>query len=215
MKKFIDEQVTFGKSAEGLSGKTESVLKNLRRNLDKTLDSTFTEYDRVNTTFAETIGAIDALQDVAGKKLDLTGKSADEATGQLLRRVMSNAQSRVNLVDALDQIEGVATKFKDRRIGSAGEFLLEGPAAARRGFDDDLLSQVLFADELDKVFGSTARTSFKGQIEQAVGRAGGAVTPGGQQNLIVEAAGKLAEKARGINQENAFKSIKELLKGAE
>ena len=126
---------------------------------------------------------------------------------------MSNAQSRVNLVDALDEIEGIATKYKDSRIGDAGEFLLEGPATTvKKGFDDDLLSQVLFADELDKVFGSTARTSFKGQIEQAVGRAGGAVTPGGQQNLVVEAAGKLAEKARGINQENAFKSIRELLK---
>lgn len=194
LKRFIDEQVTFGKSAEGLTGRTESILKSLRRNLDGILDENFPEYDRVNTTFSETIGAIDALQDVAGKKLNLTGPNADKATGVLLRRLMSNVQSRVRLLDSIDVIESIA-----RKNGGV--------------FDDDLLTQVLFVDELDSVFGPVARTSFQGQIDQALKRGASAVTSkAGAVDVALTAAGKVADKARGINEAGAFKAIKDLLK---
>lgn len=187
LKKFIDEQVTFGKTAEGLAGRTETILKNLRRNLDQTLDSNFPEYDRINTRFSETREAIDALQDVAGRKLDLTGKRADKATGTLLRRLMSNAQSRVNLLDSVEQIEGVAKKFGGK-------------------FDDDLLTQVLFADELDAVFGPVARTSLQGQIAQAISD-----IPTTEVGLVTRVAKAGFERFKGVNEEAAFKSIRKLL----
>lgn len=216
MKKFIDEHVTFGKSAEGLAGKTEGVLKSLRRDLDSVLDTNFPEYNRVNTDYAETIGALDALQDVAGRKMDLTGPNADKATGQLMRRVMSNAQSRVNLVDAIDQIEGVANKYVSAapvaEIGGV-KLLAESGAKSKKGFTDDLLAQVLFADELDAVFKPSARTSFENLASRQVSKAAEAATSAGRGNLVVEAAGKAAQKARGISEENAFKAIIELLRG--
>lgn len=193
LKKYIDEQVTYGKTTEGLTGKTESVLKGLRRNLDGILDEKFPEYDNVNTRYKDTITALDAIQDVAGRKMDLSGGSADKATGTLLRRLMSNAQSRVRLLDSIDEIEGVATKYGAK-------------------FDDDLLSQTLFVDELDRVFGPTARTSFQGQVGQAVEGAARAATPQGMGDLLVKGVAKGAEKARGINEAGAFKAIKELLK---
>lgn len=190
MKRFIDEQVTFGKNAEGLAGRSEAVLKRLRRSLDQTLDSNFPEYDAVNTQYSETIGALDALQDVAGRKMDLTGPNAEKATGTLMRRLMSNAQSRVTLLDSINQIEDVAKKFGGK-------------------FKDDLLSQVLFVDELDSVFGPVARTSFQGQIKQGVGAAIEAKTS--PVTAALRAGGAVVEKARGINQEGAFKAIKKLL----
>lgn len=187
MKRFIDEQVTFGKNAEGLAGRSEVVLKKLRRSLDQTLDSNFPEYDKVNTQYSETIGALDAIQDVAGRKMDLTGPNAEKATGTLMRRLMSNAQSRITLLDSINQIEGVAKKFGGK-------------------FKDDLLSQVLFVDELDSVFGPVARTSFQGQIEQGVRSA---ISPA---SAAIDLAAKTAEKARGINEAGAFKAIKQLLR---
>lgn len=194
LKKYIDEQVTYGKTTEGLSGKAESVLKSLRRNLDKILDEKFPAYDKVNTTYKETIDALDAIQDVAGRKMDLTGGSADKAVGTLLRRLMSNAQSRVKLLDSIDEIEGVATKYGAK-------------------FDDDLLSQTLFVDELDRVFGPVARTSLQGQVGQAVeGAARAATGPSGLGDIAIKGAAKAAEKARGINEAGAFKAIKDLLK---
>ena len=202
MKKFIDEQVTYGKGAEGLAGKTERVMKKLRKDLDSALDSKFPAYDEVNTTYAETIGALDALQDVAGKKMNLSGPNANKAVGTLLRRLSSNAQSRVTLLDAITEIEAVSKKH-----AGMGKKLLPGEG----GKDADLISQVLFMDELDSVFGPVARTSLKGQVEQGIKSAGQGAR-GGAIDIAIEALGKGAEKARGINDEAAFKAIKELLK---
>lgn len=193
MKKYIDEHVTYGKTAEGLAGNTERVLKDLRRDLDNVLDSQFPEYNRVNTTYADTISALDSVQDVAGKKLDLFGPNSDKAVGTLLRRMMSNAQSRVNLMDAVDEVETIA-----RRYGGT--------------FADDVGAQMLFADELDSVFGPVARTGFQRSVGEGVKQ--GIEMATGQKTglgMLTEAAGKLADRAKGINQENAFISIKNLL----
>lgn len=192
VKKYIDENVTYGKQGEGLGGKTERVLKNLRSGLDQILDENFPKYDAANTKYADTISALDALQDVAGRKMDLSGGSADKATGTLLRRLMSNAQSRVRLLDSIDEIEGAAKKY-----GTT--------------FDDDLLSQTLFVDELDRMFGPVARTSLQGQMEQAIEGAARSATPTGMGDLAIKGVAKAAEKARGINEANALKSIKTLL----
>ena len=132
MKRVIDNNVTFGRSKTGISGDAERALKDFRNKLDTSLDNAFPEYNRVNTTYSETIGAMDLIQDVAGKKMNLVGPNADKATGTLLRRLMSNAQSRIRLLDAVNELEGVAVKH-----GGV--------------FSDDLLSQVLFVDELDSI----------------------------------------------------------------
>lgn len=204
MKKVIDNNVTFGKSNKGISGDAERTLKSFRKELDGALDSTFPEYDRVNTVFAETIGAIDAFQDVAGRKMNLTGANADKSTGTLLRRLMGNAQSRVRLLDSIDEIESVAAKH-----GGSNLPRIEGVSSG----SNDLLTQVLFVDELDSVFGPVARTSFQGQIDQAIKQGlGAATTKAGAVEAGISAVGKAAERVRGINEEGAFKAIKELLK---
>ena len=185
LKKFIDETVTFGKSGEGLAGKTERLLKNLRHDLDTLLDNSFTDYNAVNTTYADTINALDTLQDAAGRKLNFTGKNADKASGQILRGLLSNNRSRVNLLDAVSEVEKVARKY-----GGV--------------YEDDILTQVLFADELDAVFGPVARTSFQGQIRQAI--------PKSKTEIINRVIDSTIENLRGVNPEAAFAAIKELLK---
>lgn len=195
LKKFIDEQVTFGKKAEGLSGKTETVLKNLRRNLDGVLDSQFPEYDAVNTRYAETIQAMNAFQDAAGSKMNLQGVNADKAVGTLMRRLMSNAQSRVRLSDAIDELDRVA-----------------GQTAK---FSDDIKTQILFADELDTVFGPVARTSLQGELSKAgkVLQTAEEVTNNPLYSTI-RGASALADKAAKsrVNEDAAFRAIRELLR---
>lgn len=193
LKKYIDEQVTYGKQGEGLAGKTERVLKQLRSELDDALDSQFPEYNRVNTEYSDTVRALDSLQDAAGKKLDLFGENADKAVGTVLRRLMSNTQGRVNLMDSIDEVEDIA-----RRYGGK--------------FDDDIGVQILFADELDSVFGPVARTAFQRSVGEGVKYGVEAVT--GQKSgigMLAEAAGKLADRARGINEDNALKAIRDLM----
>ena len=209
MKRVIDNNVTFGKSKTGLSGDAERALKSFRTALDDTLDTNFPAYNKVNTAYSETIGALNALQEVAGKKMNLSGPNADKATGTLLRRVLSNAQSRITLLDSLNEIERVAKKFENFKTGKADPRLIEGPAPPTK-LDDDLLNQVLFVDELDAQFGTTARTSFQGQIQQAAEQAAKAkISPVGAAIDLVAAG---ADKARNINDESAFKAIKDLLR---
>ncbi len=208
LKKFIDEQVTFGKNAEGLAGQAERVLKGLRANINQTLGDRFPNYKAANLQYSETIGALDTFQDVAGRKMNLTGPNADKATGTLMRRLMSNAQSRVRLLDSINEIESVAKEFGGRLTGQK---LIGGKV--QKGLESDLLSQVLFADELDAVFGPAARTSLQGQFDQALKQgATAAASPTGLFQAGVDVAGKGVEKLRGINEREAFKSIKQLLR---
>lgn len=196
MKKYIDENVTYGKAGEGLKGKTERVLKQLRKDLDSALDDKFPEYNAANTTYADTVGALDSLQDVAGKKMDLFGPNAEKATGTLLRRMMSNAQSRVNLVDAVDNLDSVAKKYGGK-------------------FDDDIATQMLFVDELNNRFGSVAKTSFASETAKGVKQ--GAELAKGRTflDVAVDVGAAGAEKLRGISDENAFKTITELLERSQ
>ena len=202
MKRIIDNNVTFGKVKTGLSGEGERVLKSFRKDIDKALDSTFPKYDKANTVYAETIGALDTFQRVMGGKVNLLGENADKAVGTSLRGVMSNIKSRINLIDSIDEIEGVA-----RKHGAGSKALIEGAGDG----GNNLKVQILFADELDGVFGPVARTSLAGEVGKEITR-GAQVAKGGLFDAAVELTAKGVEKARGINQEAAFKSIKELLK---
>lgn len=204
LKKFIDSQVTFGKTASGLPGGSERVLKVLRFNIKEILNEKFPEYKRANTVFSETIDAIDELQGAAGRKMNLKGPNAEKAVGTLLRRLLSNAQSRINIMDAAKQVEVTAKKH-----GAGKQLRIEGPG----GETDDLLTQVLFIDELDRMFGAVAKTSLQGDIDKVAQRGvRAAASRGGAIDLGLEVAGKIAEKAQDINEPAAFKSIKELLK---
>lgn len=193
LKRFIDEQVSYGKTAEGLTGKSEVIVKRFRHNLDKALDSKFPNYRMVNEAYADSVGVIDDLQRVAGQRMDLTGPNADKAVGTLSRRVLSKAQSRVNLIDSLNDLERVATKYGGK-------------------YDDDILTQVIFYDELEGLFGSSARTSFQGEIEKATKAAHRATTREGWVEGIGKAGQRVADSIRGkTTEELALESIRRLL----
>ena len=204
MKRLIDNNVTFGKVKTGLSGDAERALKSFRANLDASLDNTFPAYDKVNIAYADTIGALNSIQGALGTKLDLGGAQADKALGTKLRGLLSNNATRVNLLDATKEIESVA-----RKHGAKGKLLIEGKGLGR----DDLLNQILFVDELDSRFGPVARTSFQGQIKQAFTDAGSIASEAKISPITatVKGVATIAEKLRGINDENAFSSIRDLL----
>jgi len=80
-------------------------------------------------------------------------------------------------------------------------------------FADDVRDQVSFANQLDALFGTSAKTSLAGESEKVAERV--AETALGTRTLTGMAAegGKAAmQAARGVNEENAFKSLEALLK---
>lgn len=187
-KKFIDDQVTYGKQVEGLSGQAERAIKQLRRELDEVLDRNFEGYNQANTQYAETIRAMDDFQSVMGRTIDMSSPNAATAIGTKLRGLGSNVQSRGRLLDSLNEMQTLGNKYSG-------------------GFDDDVINQAAFTMELDRLFGTKADTSFAGQISEAIGNAPPTTT--GQ--AISAAARAATNKVRGVNQEAQFKAMRELL----
>jgi hypothetical protein len=190
-KRFIDEQVGYGKVQQGLSGKSESVVKQLRAELDQLLDNRFPEYDRLNTTYAETIEAMDEFRGAVGRGIDLDSKYAGSAVGTTLRGLSSNTQRRTKLLQSLDDMEALSEKYG-------------------LPFDDDVISQTAFTIDMDRVFGTKADTSLAGVFGEAV-----ATAPTSPSQFVSATARAAANKLRGVNQEKQFEAMENLLKSFE
>lgn len=192
-KRFIDEQVSYGKRKldKPLSAKTERIVKDLRRNLNQTLKEKFPEYGDANDVYSNTTTALDELQDAVGTRLDFDGENAYKDFGQASRAILSNRNTRVSLIDSLNVLDNVASKYG-------------------MPIKDDILNQVIFANEMDRMFGAPAATSFKGQISQAM-KTGVDIAKGRAADVAMELAKTGLEKAKGINEENAIKAMEKIL----
>ena len=192
-KRFIDTQVSYGKqSAQNpLSRKAESILKNLRRNLNASLADQFKDYGAANTKYSQTTQALDDLQDAVGTKLDFDSPNAPAAFGTAMRRILSNYGTRANVIDSLDEVNRVAGQYGMK-------------------LDDDIVNQLIFVNELDRMFGAPADMTFKGQISQAM-QTGLDVARGNVAQRAMDLVGEGLERMRGINEENAIKVMEEIL----
>ena len=193
-KKFIDEQVTFGKKSEGGLGKVEGTVKSLRKEVNDSISSISKDYKQANKQFSDTVTVLDELESVAGQKLDFSGRHADKAAGTLLRSQTNNSGKRANLLTAIEDLEVVANKYG----GS---------------FDDDILSLSIFAEELDTIFGTGATTSLRGEMAKGGVDAAIDISQMGLGGAVVVGVKEGARRIRGINEKNQLKSIKKLLKG--
>ena len=193
-KRFIDTQVNYGKKnlANPLTAEAEKIVKNLRRNLNESLGEKFPVYKAANEKYADTITALDDLQRAAGTKIDFDSPNANKALGMAMRKLTSNYGTRANLIDSLDQANQVASKYGMK-------------------IDDDIVNQLIFVNELDRMFGAVADTSLKGQVGQAM-QTGLDIARGGAARRAVELLAEKAESLRGINKENAIKAMEEILK---
>ena len=186
LKQFIDSQSSYGSTLGGLKGNTDRIVKGLRHDLDEVLDSNFENYRIANEKYSETKTALDNVQELVGKKIDLDGDYSGVALGRLSRRILSNAHSAERVREALLNIDDVAV-----RHGSEGA--------------GNLSALVKFADTLDKQFGIAADTSVASEIAKGV-------TQGqSRANLATVIATKAYDKMKGKNNDTVFKSMQEIL----
>jgi hypothetical protein len=193
-KRFIDTQVNYGKKnlANPLTAQAERILKNLRRNLNQSLGETFPDYRAANEKYADTITALDDLQRAAGTQIDLESPNANKALGTAMRKLTSNYGTRANLIDSLDQANQVASKYGMK-------------------LEDDVVNQLIFANELDRMFGAAAQTSLKGQVAEAM-QTGLDIARGNAAQRAFDLLAEKAQNLRGVNKENAIKAMEEILK---
>jgi hypothetical protein len=194
VKRFIDTQVTYGKknTANPLTTEAENIVKTLRRNLNQSLGEKFPVYKAANEKYSDTITALDDLQRAAGTQIDFDSPNANKALGTAMRKLTSNYGTRANLIDSLDQANQVASKYGMK-------------------LDDDIVNQLIFVNELDRMFGAAADTSLKGQMSQAL-ETGVEIARGNAAQRAMELVAEKAQNLRGVNKENAIKAMEEILK---
>jgi hypothetical protein len=192
IKQFISEHVEFGKKAQnsGLTGKAEKAVKALRHDINSVLSAASDGYKTQNSIYAETIDALKSFEKSAGQSLDLLKPNADKAIGTSARKLMSNQQSRVAMLNAIDDLDKLVAKHGKKP-------------------KDDILALALFADELDTVFKPIARTSLAGDVAKAQ-----SVTkevPTTTYQAVQRGVEMGMEKIRNVNEDEALRSIRALL----
>jgi hypothetical protein len=193
LKRQLDNMIDFNKkSAAGLSDAGRNVLKDIRSSLNESVRAVNPDYARVNDVLSSSLTALDDFQKVAGSSIDIFGEGSAKAIGQDMRGLMSNRKSRVRLENNVNQINQVASD-----LGGV--------------FGDDIKDLALFANSIEDRFGAVAQTSFKGEIESAITRAGQQGAKATAAEAVIGAVAKGAEKLRGINDLNAFRAMSDIL----
>jgi len=117
LKKYIDNNVNFGKTSGGFTGEAESLIKGWRKTIDGRLDLEFPDYNKVNTELAKRLKPINDfkkhMKSATGLDEDLMNMSA----GQLMRRIASNVRSNPEIRQVLRDLDN-ATKVKGKVSGN-------------------------------------------------------------------------------------------------
>lgn len=196
LKRQLDEMIDYKKSGQGMLTPTgERVAKSVRRSLNDSIREVSDDYARVNDTMSQSLDALNDFSDVLGPSINPFGDNAYKAVGNDLRGLLSNRKTRTKLENAVTQLDRTA-----KELGG--------------DFKDDIGDLVNFNGILQSRFGSTKRQSFAGEIGSEVKRTGQQLMQGrgGLVERGLEEAGNIVEKARNINDQEAFKAVNKLLK---
>ncbi len=203
LKSYIDSIVDYGVDGGGLKGNASRILKGFRRSVDSVLDTKFDAYNKVNTQYTDTIQQMSKIASLLGKKFRIGDKFADARMGLILRRILSNAQSRSEVLRLLDESQKVAQSYGAKT-------------------NEDIINQVYFADVLEKIFGSEAPGSFLGQGQrfrnaEKVVSAGADIARGGSGLISgpIKLTKYVSDTTRGISNKNKIKALRELLGNVE
>lgn len=196
LKQYIDEVVDYGEGSGGISGKTETIIKKLRHNLDAVLDANFPDYNQVNSTYSATRKAMDSFADAMGTKFNPNLPNPEKYIGTRARAILSNQQSRVQVINALQELQDIAE-------ANGGKFA------------DDIVTQTLFVDEIEKLLPPVNSTSLAGEVRKGFGKAATITTRlqqgTGPIELAMQGAGHLLEAGRNINEEQLIKVLRQML----
>lgn len=195
LKRQLDTMIDFRKkSSGGLTDAGRNVLKDIRTSLNESIRAVNPQYAEVNDILSQSLQSLDDFNKATGT-IDIFAEGADKAIGTNLRGLLSNIQGRIRLDNSLNQLDEVASNLGGN-------------------FKTDYRDLTQFANGLEDRFGAVAQSSFKGEIESALRTGQQAVSQGPRAaatEAVFGAARGAAERLRGINEFNAFQSMKDLL----
>lgn len=168
----------------GASDTTQGLFKGFSSKIDEVLDNTSTAYDKQNIKFGDTRNVLDAIEKIG--KDNLFTESVDSQLGLFARRLTGNPVSRGAIMDMVKHIDDVAAKYGGK-------------------FDDDLFTQIQAVNEMDKVLGVAADTSFLGDSAAAQ-----TIATGANSSMTVNAAKALEAGAKWVARKSEAKAITSL-----
>ncbi len=194
LKQNIDDFVSYGKkpgSVSAMSGKTESLLKTLRKDINAKLKGASNNYDTVNTIFSDTRDAMNALGEAFGK--NLYGDSAVMATGETMRRWIGRATTRGPIMNAFRKADDISAKYGGK-------------------FDDAAEPQILMSNILDDFLTdpgmrATAKADIGSRVQQVIERS--------TLHNVATGADDIINRMRGIDDMSALKSLEELVRAGQ
>jgi hypothetical protein len=190
LKRYLDENIEYGKITEGVTRKVQNAIQGLRHDLNEVLRESSPQYKQVNIEFSETIEVLNELQSAVGKKINFDSPNLNRALGIESRKLLSNYASGTTQLDALESL----TKMANKHGGN---------------FNDDIVMQVMFYVELQRLFPETFRTTFKSEIAKGVEDA---LKHGPLDTVKNAAIEKGIEMVRGTRGEDELlKALKKLL----
>jgi len=191
-KKSLDEVVEYGTGGEGLKGKSQSILKQIRALTDDTLDSNFADYNKANTDFRKTRDLLDTAHDTFGNKLDFLSTQANKEVGGKMRALFSERSTmRPKLFNFLSEVQNTAKEY--------GVKMDVNPA-----------DQALYAQLLEDVYGTPAITGFKSQVGKGVEDAVDAIT--NTKGFVLKKGLEMIDKMSGSSIEEKKRVLKDFIK---
>jgi hypothetical protein len=191
-KSFIDNNVSYDKPSTQGRKVADTLIKDLRRDLNGLIRDISPEYKKHNDVYSETIEALNDTRKIAR---NIEGEGASGSTGSIMRRITSNATSRTPLINSVTRLDDLSRKYG-------------------KGFDDDIDALVAFENTMNSFLGETADTAAANIVRQGA-KQGIKDIAGGQASVS-----KVGSMMKGltdptINEDQAFKTMRDLLKRAE
>lgn len=185
IKQFARELVDFGKGTDSaVSARSQNIIKKLASGINENLSSVSPEYRKANQRFAKTIELKEGFDKLAGKDIDIFSDISNKALGGKARRLVSNAESRVQIEQLINQADDVLNN--DFRIR----------------FKDDIPSLNHTVTQLENLFKIEPPGSFQGRIQ----RAGSNIAQG--LNPKAQATEMLTDKLFSLSQPDFDKKMK-------
>lgn len=195
LKRQLDTMINYNRNQFlGLDEAGEAFVRSVRTSLNDAVRAISPAYARVNDDLSMTLKTMDAFKDAIPKKINLFSDTSSGAVGQELRRLLSNYNSRQALRDALAEVDSTT-----KALG--GNFEVDASRLAQ------------FASTLDERFPAVARNSAQGVIEKGINNANAPQEL--HKSILREGFKKGVEKARGINDTNAFNAMTKILRRKE
>lgn len=195
IKKQLDGLINYEKISVGdVTPQGKSFLMSIRSGLNDSIRDVSKEYASLNDDLSVILDAFSQMQELAGKKIDMFDPETNaKSLGLLSRKLVTNYASQPLLEQAIFDLQKAADKF-----------------GLERG--DNLTDLVTFANWLEKEYGTPVSGGFQAKNEAANERLVEAVQNPSWESAVAGAYKYGRDKIRGVNDENAFKAIYELIR---